>query len=179
MVAPRFIYVAALVACSSFIPLVAVAGDPQAIHSKYEDAVYNPSLEASIEGGVMELAKTDRYHVPANSKFKSAYDKANLKTVAKFAYDLDTYNARNGGGWVHYKEKNYKYVPYAKQKEFAKSWWTKNDPLFAKDKEPDTWLKESILDGTYLYNKYHEKNSPGANSKKYLDDMLSKLASEH
>ena len=175
---PKQLCTALLVAYSVLLPFTAKADDPKTIPNKYADAIYNPALAESIEGGIADLAKTARYHAPPNSKFKSAYDKVALKTVAKFAYDLDTYNATNGAGWVHYKEKTYKYLPYAKQKEFAKTWWTKNDAGFAKDSSQDVWLHEAILDGTYLYNKYHEKNSPGTSSKEYMDDVLGKLAKE-
>ncbi len=131
------------------------------------------------------------YGVKEPVQFKSAYKNVDNQTKAIWAYDLHKFIVKNGGGWDNFKKyqsepkPNAKdpidphqfdsqdsndphikaHVPYAKQTEFAGSWWTKNSKAYAGTVIPpkDWWINDAILDGNNLWNHYeHDLETRGA-----------------
>jgi len=125
--------------------------------------------------------------------FKSGYKNVDNKTKATWAYDLHMFIVKNGGGWDNFKKyqaevsskPNAKdpmdphqfdsqdpndphvkaHVSYAKQAEFADTWWTKNSKAYAGTVLPpkDWWTNDAILDGNNLWNHYeHDLEARGA-----------------
>lgn len=183
-------------------PLPAVlAKDPKPQESKYADAVESgpKMMKESLTGSLTDMAsKPDENRNPPkkplglyfgglNIQYKSPYAKEPAKTMATFAYDLNEFKGKNGCGFASCKDEmakkddvdkawNKTHMSYVREQEYARSWWTKTDPSFAKDSNQDLWIQESLLDGTYLFDKFREKTGERVNG--YMQVELKYLSNK-
>jgi hypothetical protein len=187
-----------LVACATLLP-VAASADPKVIPNPYADATRTAqsNMRSSLVGTLTDLAKTADdsrftahkplgfYYGGRNLPFKSPYAKQSQARMAEFAYDLDALKAKSGCSYASYVEALKKgtgkqqalaktYLGYNKQRDFARSWWSKNDPAFEKALTQDLWLHESILDASYLIDRWWQKL--GDKNKEWMDNELNNLA---
>jgi len=113
--------------------------------------------------------------------YRSGYENLDPQTMAQWAYDLHQFILSSGGGWEKYQEYlraapqksgllagsdiggpdpvsaswAKSFVPYNKQRAFARMYW-ENNPAFKQSGAKDDWVRDSILDGNYVYCQYQQ-----------------------
>lgn len=154
----------------------------------------------SVRGGVNSGKPLGMYSVGSGVVYRSGYAKLKPEDWAEWTCALRAFLTKNGGGWDSYQQAlmngagrttrynfgsqeqepdplDKSFVPYAKQEEFAKSWWSRKSPEFRKMgfMWKDWWINDAILDGNLLIGREHIRNGGSAEGVAYEDATLAKL----
>lgn len=156
----------------------------------------------SVRGGADSGKPLGCYFNGNKVEYRSGYAKLEPKVWAEWTCALNDFLKSHGGGWDWYIKNSQmgmgkndpltvysaeqqkatdpwdkSFVPYAKQEEYAKTWWSRYNPEFRKMGFvwKDWWLNDAILDGNLLIGREHLRNSGSADGVSYEDAVLAKL----
>lgn len=156
----------------------------------------------AVRGGSNSGRPVGCYFNGHTTEYRSGYAKLDPKVWAQWTCALNEFLASHGGGWEAYKKNaqmgpgtndplialsaeqqkatdpwDKSFVPYAKQEEFAKTWWAHYNPEFRKMGFvwKDWWLNDAILDGNLLIGREHLRNRGSSDGVSYEDAVLAKL----
>ncbi len=155
----------------------------------------------SVRGGADSGKPLGLYGTGSDVVFRSDYAKLGPADWATWTCALKTFIESKGGGYSNYtkyvgeqavpdthstfgvdishdNDPMYKsFVPYEKQEEFAKMWFSRHYPRFRKMGFvwKDWWVNDAILDGNNLIAREHIRSGAGADGVMYEDSNLARL----
>jgi hypothetical protein len=108
----------------------------------------------SIRGGNGSKKKLGQYLKDPEFEYKSGYQEVSPQLMVEFAYDLADYRQDKGYDWPHQNGKNSSWMPYEKQKEYARMWWTRHyEPYKGMGwMFQSFFLHDAICDATLLWH---------------------------
>lgn len=156
----------------------------------------------AVRGGSDSGKQLGCYLNGNNTIYRSRYAQLKPEDWATWTCALRDFLQKNGGGWDAYRSYvgaqpqtmtsndllnptrdtsndpwDRSFVPYQKQEEFAKNWWSHYNPEFRKMGFvwKDWWINDAILDGNVLIGREHLRNRGSADGVMYEDSVLAKL----
>ena len=137
---------------------------------------------SGIRGGNGSKKPLGQYLVEPSFEFRSDYKKVAPEQMCQFAYDLHEFLKVQGKDWpAMQRDSKLDFLPYAKQKEYAETWWKRNyEPfkhmgwLFT-----DAFVYDALADGTNVYNWYRRKDFESQSYISWEDSALQELCKKH